>query len=171
VRTTLAHGDGLWLSIDPGGTTGWLLFRPVVDTDQLTGIGIEPVEWGEERSQLAMCNRIWSLASQPHPITRRGIDGIVIEGWWPREGAATWQPEAVEIIGFCRWVMANDQTRFIVQKVGDATGFGTPAKIDSYRREKVPPLNVGRGGEGHAVMALRHAILFVNTRWSPEARP
>ncbi|HEX8321689.1 hypothetical protein [Longimicrobium sp.] len=171
MKQVIAHGDRLMLSVDPGGTTGWLLFRPVVDEEQLTGIGIEPLEWGEEPSQMAFCNRVWSLASQNHPSTKRGLDLIVIENWYPREGVRTWEPEAVEIIGFCRWVMNNDPERFFVQEVSHAKSFGTPAKVDHYRSEKVPPLNVGRGGEGHAVMALKHAILFVNTRWSPEPRP
>lgn len=168
MRQVVARGDGLWLAVDPGGETGWVLFRPVVDTEQLTGVGIDVIEWGEERSQLAFCNRVWSLATQQHPTTKRGLDGIVIEGWWPREGAATWQPEAVEIIGFCRWVMADDPARFFVQQVSHANSFGTPAKIGSYRRDREPPNNVGKGGNGHAVKALQHAILWLNTRWSPE---
>ena len=171
MRNVLAHGDRLMLAVDPGGETGWLLFRPVVDTDALGGVGIEPVEWGEERSQIAFCNRVWSLTTQPHPSTRRGIDGIVIENWRPRGGAQTWEPEAIEIIGFCRWVMADDPGRFFVQEVHQATSFSTDTKIRPYRAERTPPLNVGRGGNGHAVKALQHAVLWTHTRWSPEEAP
>jgi hypothetical protein len=34
-----------------------------------------------------------------------------------------------------------------------------PTKINRYRRENTPPYNVGKGGEGHAVQALQHALL------------
>jgi hypothetical protein len=166
-RTVTTYGDRLMLAVDPGGTTGWLLFRPV-DTEDGTGAyGIEPIGWGEERDQMRFCNLVWSLATQNHPQTRRTLDGIVIESWRPRGGLTTWEPEAVEIIGFCRWVMANDPTRFSVQEVAHADSFGTDTKVRPYRAEKVPPLNVGRGGQGHAVMALKHALLWTNTRWEP----
>lgn len=168
-RNVMTWGNRLMLAVDPGGTTGWLLFRPVVDTDIPGGIGIEPIEWGEESSQMAFCNRVWSMATKPHPTTRRGLDGIVIENWYPRGGHMTWEPEAVEIIGFCRWVMADDATAFFKQEVAQATAHGTPAKIDKYRADRAAPNNVGRGGEGHAVMALRHAVLWAQTRWMPEA--
>jgi hypothetical protein len=165
VRNVMAYGNRLMLAVDPGGTTGWLLFRPVEDPEQLTGYGIDPLEWGEERNQLAFLNRVWSLTTQ------RSLDGIVIEGWWPRPGIRTWEPEAVEIIGTCRWMMADDPARFYVQKVADATSYGTPEKINSYRRNRSAPFNVGRGGEGHAVKALQHAVLWVGTRWMPGTQP
>jgi hypothetical protein len=83
VRQAIVRGPqiGQWLAVDPGGMTGWVLFRPVVDTEQLAGIGLE--------------------------------------------------------------------------------------KINRYRRENGAPNNVGKGGQGHAVQALRHALLFASTRWSP----
>lgn len=160
--------DNLVLSVDPGGTTGWLLFRPVLDEEQPSGRGIVPVEWGEDPSQVGFLNRVWSWLTHNHMATGRGLDVVVVEGWWPREGVRTWEPEAVEIIGTLRWMMADDQARFFVQKVGDAEAFGTPAKINTYRRNRAAPYNVGKGGDGHAVMALKHAILWTNTRWAPE---
>lgn len=162
MRQILSHGPQKMLSIDPGGTTGWLLFSPTVDEEQLTGYGIEPLEWGEERSQQKMLDRVWTY------LTQEKLDGIVIEGWWPREGIRTWEPEAVEIIGTCRWMLASDPNRFVVQQVSHAKAFGTPAKINPYRQA---PHNVGRGGAGHAVMALMHAILWTSTRWSPDPAP
>jgi hypothetical protein len=167
VRNVMVHGDRLMLAVDPGELTGWLLFRPVVDDEQLTGYGIRPLAWGED-TQMAFCNRVWSLATQQNPVTRRRLEGIVIEAWRPRGGVQSWEPTATEIIGFCRWVMADDQTAFFVQEVSHAESFGTDTKIRPYRSERVPPMNVGRGGQGHAVMALKHAVLWVNTRWSPE---
>jgi hypothetical protein len=168
VINALSFGDKLMLSVDPGGTTGWLLFKPVLDEEQPTGRGIEVIDWGEDRSQIAFLNAVWTWLTQRHPASGRGIDGIVVEGWWPREGVRTWEPEAVEIIGTMRWYMADDQTRFFVQKVSDANSFSTPAKINTYRQDRSGPNNVGKGGDGHAVMALKHAILWTNTRWAPE---
>jgi hypothetical protein len=165
VRNTPVRGPGLWLAVDPGGCTGWLLFRPVVDPEQLAGVGIVPVAWGEESDQMAFCDRVFRYKTARLPSER--ITGIVIEGWWPREGVRTWQPEAVEIIGACRWLMGNDPSRFFVQKPSDRE-WATPAKINRYRHQNLPPYNVGKGGQGHAVQALKHALLWTSTRWSPE---
>jgi hypothetical protein len=168
VRNVMVFGDKLCLAVDPGGTTGWLLFQPVVDTDIPGGIGIQPLEWGEDREHVSFLNRVWSMVTQPHPGTRRGLDLIVIENWYPREGHRTWEPEATEIIGATRWMMGGAETAFFVQEVAHAKSHGTPAKIDKYRGGP-KPCDVGRGGEGHAVMALRHAVLWSQTRWMPEA--
>lgn len=166
MRQAIIRGPqvGPWLAVDPGGTTGWLLFRPVVDTDQLAGIGLEIIEWGEEKDQQAFCDMVWRRKTARLPDER--ISGIVIEGWWPREGVRTWQPEAVEIIGTLRWFMGGDPLRYFVQRPSDRE-WATPAKINRYRSDREAPHNVGRGGEGHAVQALRHALLFASTRWSP----
>lgn len=165
MRHTVVQGPGLWLAVDPGGTTGWLLFRPVVDTDQLAGVGIEPVSWGEEPDQMTFCDMVWRWKTARLDSER--IAGMVIEGWWPREGVRTWQPEAVEIIGTCRWFFDNDPSRFFVQRPSERE-WSTPEKVNRYRRDRQPPFNVGKGGEGHAVQALRHALLWASTRWSPE---
>jgi hypothetical protein len=162
-----SRGPKLMLAVDPGGTTGWLLFRPVVDTspDALMPYAIEPVEWGETRDQMRFLDQVWRWKTARLESER--IDGIVIEGWRPRPGVRTWQPDAIEIIGTCRWFMDGDPARFFVQQVGDADGFGTPAKINRYRRENAPPYNVGKGGNGHAIKALQHAVLWTATRWQP----
>lgn len=166
--TPMVFGEKLMLSVDPGGETGWLLFRPVLDEEQPSGRGIEPIDWGEDRDQMAFLNKVWTWLTRRHELTGRGLDGVVVEGWWPREGIRTWEPEAVEIIGTLRWMLADDQTRFFVQKPVDAESFGTPAKISAYRRNRSGPYNVGKGGNGHAVMALKHAVLWTNTRWAPD---
>jgi hypothetical protein len=166
VRQAIVRGPqiGQWLAVDPGGMTGWVLFRPVVDTEQLAGIGLEILDWGETKDQMRFCDMVWRLNTARLPSER--LAGIVIEGWWPRDGVRTWQPEAVEIIGTCRWVMQDDPLRFFVQKPSDRE-WATPEKINRYRRENGAPNNVGKGGQGHAVQALRHALLFASTRWSP----
>jgi hypothetical protein len=155
---------GPWLAIDPGGVTGWVLFRPVVDTTQLAGIGIEPIEWGEEPDQMEFCDQVWMLKNRR--LVSERLAGIVIEGWWPRDGVRTWQPEAVEIIGTCRWLMEGNPARFFVQKPSDRL-WATDEKIRRYRTAREAPNNVGQGGQGHAVQALRHALLWSSTRWSP----
>lgn len=166
MRNVLVRGDRLMLAVDPGGTTGWLLFRPLGEIQEWGGYGVEPVEWGEEPDQVAFCTMVWRLKTARLKSER--IDGIVIEGFTPRDGVRTWEPEAVEIIGTCRWLMDNDPERFFVQGVSDAKGFGTDTKVRPYRTDREPPHNVGKGGEGHAVMALKHALLWTNVRWAPE---
>lgn len=166
MRTTVVQGPQIspWLAVDPGGTTGWVLFRPVVDTDQLAGIGLEVIDWGEEKDQIEFCDFVWRLSTAR--LREERLAGIVMEGWFPREGVRTWQPEAVEIIGFCRWAMRADPLRYFVQRPSDRE-WSTPEKIRRYRTDREAPHNVGRGGEGHAVQALRHALLWSSTRWSP----
>lgn len=162
---TVARGPGLWLAVDPGGVTGWVLFRPVVDTTQLANVGLEIVDWGEQPDHLAFMD--FAMQRRNARLADERIRGIVIEGWWPREGVRTWQPEAVEVIGFCRWLMGNDPARFYVQKPSERE-WATPEKIRRYRTDRELPNNVGKGGEGHAVQALRHALLWASLRWRPE---
>lgn len=161
----IARGPGLWLAVDPGGVTGWVLFRPVVDTTQLANVGLEIADWGEQPNHLRFMDFAMQCTNARLPSER--ISGIVIEGWWPREGVRTWQPEAVEVIGFCRWLMDGEPGRFYVQKPSERE-WSTPEKIRRYRENRDRPNNVGKGGEGHAVQALRHALLWASTRWRPE---
>lgn len=161
------RGDRLMLAVDPGGTTGWLLFRPSAEIQPWGGYGIEPVAWGEERSQVAFCDFAWRRKTARLKSER--IDGIVIERFVPRAGIRTWEPEPVEITGFCRWLMDDDPTRFFEQGPSEAKSFGTDTKVHPYVRSIDPPFNVGRGGEGHAIDALRHALLWTNVRWMPNA--
>lgn len=167
MRQAIIRGPQIspWLAVDPGGTTGWVLFRPVVDTTQLADIGLEIIDWGEEKNQQAFCDLVWRWKTARLPDER--LAGIVIEGWWPRDGVRTWQPQAVEIIGTLRWLMEDDPLRFFVQRPSDRE-WSTPEKIRPYRASTIPPYNVGKGGEGHAVQALRHALLWSSTRWSPK---
>lgn len=172
MRQVTTYGDDLRvLAVDPGGTTGWLLFRPTVDEEQVTGYGLQVLDWGEERDQVRFLNMVWSLTSQPDPSTKRGLDAIVCEAWENRPGVPDFRPEAIEILGTLRWFMADDRSRFSTQFVSQANSFGTDAKIRPYRSDRAKPNNVGRGGNGHAIKALQHAVLWVNTRWSPGARP
>jgi len=161
VRQILTRGHKLVMAVDPGNVTGWVLFHPVVDTDQLTGLGIVPVAWGEDTQQ-DFCDLLWRRKTARLAAERPDL--VVIEDFTPRHNT-TWQPAAVEVTGVCRWLMDGDPHRFFTQRVSDATAYGTPAKINPYRQA---PHDVGRGGAGHAVMALRHAVFWTNTRWAPE---
>lgn len=164
----MLRGRKRMVAVDPGGVTGWLVFEPSAEIQDWGGYGITPIEWGEEPNQMALCDRLWKLSTAR--LASERIDGIIIEDFYPRPGVRTWEPEAVEIIGFCRWLMRNDPSQFFKQQVGDAEGWGTPAKINQYRRDREPPFNVGKGGAGHAVMALKHASLWTNVRWAPETK-
>lgn len=167
MRTVLARGRKRMIAVDPGGTTGWLIFEPSAEIQEWGGYGITPIAWGEEPDQVAFCDMLWRLSTARLKAER--LDGIVIERFVPRPGVRTWEPEAVEITGFCRWLMADDQLRFFIQGVSDAEGFGTDTKVRPYRSDRMPPHNVGKGGAGHAVMALKHALLWTNVRWAPES--
>lgn len=136
------------LAVDPGLDTGWVLFRPL---DPLT---IHVARWGEIVGVQEFCDFAWELKQQG------GLDYIVCEDFVPRKDRVlTWRPESLWIIGMLRWMMTPQA--FGLQQVADAKAWGTESKIKPYTQNK----GVGYQGEGHAQMALRHALLWTATRW------
>lgn len=168
MRIPVLRGRKRMIAVDPGGVTGWLVFEPSAEIQDWGGYGITPIEWGEEPSSVAMCDRLMRLSTARLKSER--IDGIVIESFYPRPGVRTWEPEPVEIAGFCRWLMDDDPARLFFQTPAEAKSFGTDPKINPYRRDREPPFNVGKGGAGHSVDALRHALRWSNVRWAPETK-
>ena len=164
MRQVVMRGRQRVLAVDPGGTTGWVLFEPSAEVEDWGGYGINVIDWGEERDQDEVGNLVWRWKTAR--LKHERLTAVVCERFVPRPGVRTWEPEPIEIAGNLRWLIGKE--RFFLQQPSDAKAFGTATKIHKYIRGWDLPFNVGRGGAGHAHDALRHALLFTNVRWSPE---
>lgn len=137
------------LSVDPGLDTGWLVFEPV---NQLQ---INVIRWGETVGVQEFCSLAWELNETQE------LDYIVCEDFIPRKDTVlTWRPESLWVIGMVRWMIGPE--RLYLQQPGDAMAWGTDTKTRPYTADK----GVGYQGEGHARMALKHALLWTATRWN-----
>lgn len=132
---------GCLLAVDPGGTTGWVLMK-----------GDQVLDWGEEPDREKFITMCWQL------LMDDVVSEVVCERWVTMRGRAfTNEPTAQEIIGALRWQCEYTGTVFHEQGAADAKAFGTKDKMSGYP-------DVGRGGAGHAKMALRHALLHRATQ-------
>jgi hypothetical protein len=129
---------GCLLAVDPGGTIGWVMLSP----------GGLVVGWGEERDHQAFLNEVWDWLNDDT------VTEVVSERWVTMRGRAmTYEPGAQEQIGVIRWMTEYTGAHHTEQGAADAKAFGGPDLLKAYPA-------VGRGGGGHARMALRHALLY-----------
>jgi hypothetical protein len=138
------------LAVDPGVTTGAVLFEPLARTRIRV---IEATEIPGEQN-------FYDWLTEDNHTRITVTEHCVCEDWKPRGGYHTWHAEPLWIAGAVRtWFGTENVT---MQLVGDALKFGTTAKLDSYD-ETVPKTK-----DDHQRMALRHALLWTsNQRWLP----
>jgi hypothetical protein len=144
------------LSLDPGKITGVALLR--------IEPGLDPVlenSWELEQHEVAKIVRevIWN------PTIKDNIDiaceRFVINAQTVRNSQA---PYSLEVIGILK------QCLFDIGKSGDDIYFQSPANaMAMFTNEKLKKLGYWhRGGAGHALDAIRHALLrAVNSGWKP----
>jgi len=144
------------LSLDPGKLTGVALLR--------IEPGSDPVlenSWELEQHEVAKIVRevIWD------PTIKENIDiaceRFVINAQTVRNSQA---PYSLEVIGILK------QCLFDIGKSGDDIYFQSPANaMAMFTNEKLKKLGYWhRGGAGHALDAIRHALLrAVNSGWKP----
>ena len=144
------------LSLDPGKLTGVALLR--------VEPGLDPVlenSWELEQHEVAKIVRevIWN------PTIKESIDiaceRFVINAQTVRNSQA---PYSLEVIGILK------QCLFDVGKSADDIYFQSPANaMAMFTNEKLKKLGYWhRGGAGHALDAIRHALLrAVNSGWKP----
>lgn len=130
------------MAIDPGLTTGFAF----VDTDGPTIIETAEVDWFD----LGM--------KQGEYLTQfPGEVAVVIERFiiTPQTAKNAQAPWSLELIGQSRWVARRcGIPELIMQSPTDAKNFST--------NEKLKALGLWhRGGGGHAMDALRHALLYM----------
>lgn len=144
------------LAVDPGKMTGMALFSREP--------GADPVkEWSKELEQhevaVAVREVLWN------PVIRYNLDVVcerfIINAQTVRNSQA---PYSLEVIGIVK------QCLFDNGKSMDDIYFQTPANaMGMFTNEKIKKLDYWhRGGAGHALDAIRHALLrFVSKGWKP----
>jgi hypothetical protein len=146
------------IAIDPGTTTGWVLFVPV------HRLQLRVIDWGETRGATAFGR--WLNAQQRKPETMAEI--AVVENWIPYTDGKrrSWEPDPLHVIGMVRLIFGDEATD-LGQVAADAHQWGTEGKIAPYTEDKNGPrVGKGRGAEGHAVMALRHGLRWTANVWN-----
>ncbi len=145
-RTTHADGSA------GDGATGVVIFEPV---EQMK---IKVLDAREIRDRFEFLD--WARQQQ----RLGGVEYCVCEYYAPRAGVRTWEPDVVYIIGTLEW-MFRPENFYGRQKVGDSKNWGTQTKLMPYLRPENPDdVKVPAGG-GHAISALKHALLWTATRW------
>lgn len=139
----------LLMSVDPGLTTGVLLYEPI------TQLRINVVEWKEIRGEEA-------FTAYAAKARTRGVRFTNCERFIPFNDGThrTWEPEALYIIGALRYMFGIDRVD-LSQGPADAHRWGTETKLEPYVKDPDGP-QVGKGGEGHAIMALKHGLLYTS---------
>lgn len=144
------------LAIDPGKTTGMALFSYEA--------GSEPVlEWSKELEQHEVAEAVRGVIWLGN--VRNNIDIVcerfVINAQTVRNSQA---PYSLEVIGIVKQCLHDNG------KAMDDIFFQAPADAMSmFSNEKLKKLEYWhRGGAGHALDAIRHALLrLVKTGWKP----
>jgi hypothetical protein len=117
--------------------------------------GLEISKWGETKDHQGFLDRTFEGMRVGH------IGWLICENFYPTGGVKTWQPDALHQIGVLRWQAAHWNVPIYMQRVADAEDFATQKKMAPFISDRSGPL-VGKGGRGHARMALKHLIRW---RW------
>jgi hypothetical protein len=144
------------LAVDPGKMTGMALFS--------RDVGQEPVkEWSKELEQHEVAAAIREVLW--NPVIKPNLDVVcerfIINAQTVRNSQA---PYSLEVIGIVK------QCLFDNGRSMDDIYFQTPANaMGMFTNEKIKKLDYWhRGGAGHALDAIRHALLrFVSKGWKP----
>jgi len=144
------------LSVDPGKATGIALFSYVA--------GSEPVmEWSKEVDQDEFAEVVRGVLWAPE--IRHHLDVVcerfVINAQTVRNSQA---PYSLEVIGILKQCLKDNG------RAMDDIFFQTPAEaMGMFTNEKLKKLEYWhRGGAGHALDAIRHALLkIVKMGWKP----
>lgn len=157
------------LSVDPGGTskttrggspagkdgaTGAVLFEPI------SRFEIKVLDWWEIVERMEFLD----LAAGLH--YRERVDYCIAEAYKPAAFVKTWQPDLLYIIGTLEYIW-RPENFYNGTFAGTATAWGTDTKINPYKQGEK---GVGRGGHGHALMALRHALHWTAHHWTEGMR-
>lgn len=144
------------LAIDPGKTTGMTLFSH--------DLGSEPVlEWSKELEQDEVADAVRGVLWDP--VVRPNVDVVcerfIINAQTVRNSQAPYSLEVIGIVKQCLQDNGRPMDDIFFQAPADA--------MSMFSNEKLKKLGYWhRGGAGHALDAIRHALLkLVKTGWKP----
>ena len=149
------------LSVDPGGTsrttrreaqgkggaTGAVLFEPAGRFE------INVLDWWEIPERLDFLD----MAQLLHDT---GVEECICEYFYPADFNKTWQPDVIYIIGTLEYIWRPEHF-YNKTRASDANQWGTEKKIRPYL-----DAGLGKGGYGHAEMALKHALHWTANVWN-----
>lgn len=156
------------LSVDPGGTsylsrggappgkdgaTGAVLFAPVGQ------LSISVLNWREVVDRVEFLNWVAQLKVLGQ------VDYCICEYYHPAAFTKTWQPDIIWIIGTLDFLFGPDKF-FYKTNARTAEAWGTDTKIRPYIQGENA---VGRGGKGHALMALKHSLHWTAHHWDQKS--
>jgi hypothetical protein len=117
------------VALDPGGTTGiaWWWYGEFHSEQLDPMVAVDYVEEAVDR-----------------------LDEIVVEDFLPRPGVRSWQPDALHVIGACRWLAHAFDRPLVLQ---------TPARGKSFASDvRLKRVDFYRSGQPHANDAARHLL-------------
>lgn len=139
-------------AIGTGGATGMVLFEPV---DKFK---INVLDWWEVVDRVNLLRLVHSMML--HPL---GINTVVVEAYKDAGFVKTWEPDVIYIIGTVHYLTEVYGGTFVNSTfAATAKQWATPTKLNEYRTGDHP---VGKGGKGHALMALSHALHWTAFQW------
>jgi len=144
------------LAVDPGKVTGMALFS--------FEIGSEPVlEWSDELEQQDIAEALRGILWNPtvRPNLEVACERFIINAQTVRNSQA---PYSLEVIGILKQCLQDNG------RAMDDIYFQPPSEaMGMFTNEKLKKLEYWhRGGKGHALDAIRHALLrLVKTGWKP----
>ena len=136
------------IAVDPGKVSGLVIVSAPID-------GVMNVEHWAELGRYPLLELVDTEMSDG-TVSHLVVERFVIRPGRPK----TMQTDHPEIIGVLDWLAHLYRVPVTKQSVSDALAFGTAEKLAPYRRHAP---HVGRGGAGHAVVALQHSLLWLTT--------
>jgi len=144
------------LAVDPGKTTGMALFSRQIDS--------EPVlEWSKELEQEEVAEAVRSVLWAPDKRYHLDVvcERFIINAQTVRNSQAPYSLEVIGIVKQCLKDNGRPMDDIYFQAPADAMNM-----FDNKKLKKLDYWHVGGGG--HALDAIRHALLrYVKTGWKP----
>ena len=144
------------LAVDPGKMTGMALFSREIDSEPV-------IEWSAELEQHEVAAALRGILWNP---TMRGTLDVVCERFiinaqTVRNSQAPYSLEVIGILKQCLQDNGREMDDIYFQPPSEAMGMFTNEKLKKLEYWH-------RGGKGHALDAIRHALLrLVKTGWKP----
>lgn len=148
--------DRFLLSVDPGLATG-VCFLDISLPDPV-------ILWTDEIDEASLAFRVEEILSEGCVDGKNTVE-VVVEKFTitPQTGKLSSAPWSLEHIGVIRYLCRKYNATFLLQTPADAKNF--------VPNERLKALGLWhRGGEGHALDALRHAVLYMVRKrgWRPD---